>query len=106
MPGLEQKGEFPSCLALSSLAAAQPGRFPDDGELLNKKTPTPCLWQAAASTQIKPKGKPENQAGHSSERAVEGQQPRFPVNFFPPLAFIRTARSERRFWDYERRYGL
>ena len=33
--------------------------------------PTPCLWQAPASTQ---KTKKENQAGHSSERAVEGQR--------------------------------
>ena len=35
-----------------------------------KKTPTPFLWQAPASTQ---KTKKENQAGHFSERTVEGQ---------------------------------
>jgi hypothetical protein len=38
--------------------------------LHNKNPPTPCLWQAPASTQ---KTKKENQAGHSSERTVEGQ---------------------------------
>ena len=37
-----------------------------------KKTPTPCLWQAPASTQ-NPESRKENHAGHSSERAVEGQ---------------------------------
>ena len=31
--------------------------------------PTPCLWQASASAKCKTKK--ENQAGHSSERAVE-----------------------------------
>ena len=31
--------------------------------------PTPCLWQAPTSAQ---KTKKENQAGHSSERAVKG----------------------------------
>ena len=39
-----------------------------------KKPPTPCLWQAPASTQkTKRKTRPANQAGHSSERTVEGQ---------------------------------
>ena len=33
--------------------------------------PTPCLWQAPASAH---NPKKENQAGHSSERAVEGQE--------------------------------
>ena len=36
-----------------------------------KKTPTPRVWRAPASTQ---KTKKESQAGHSPERAVEGQQ--------------------------------
>ena len=36
-----------------------------------KKTPTPRVWKAPASTQ---KTKKESQAGHSPERAVEGQQ--------------------------------
>ena len=35
-----------------------------------KNPPTPCLWQAPASAK---KTKKENQAGPSSERAVEGQ---------------------------------
>ena len=34
-----------------------------------KKTPTPCLWQAPGQRPENPK---ENQADHSSERAVEG----------------------------------
>ena len=33
--------------------------------------PTPCLWQAPASTQ---KTQKEIQAGHSLERAAEGQR--------------------------------
>ena len=43
----------------------------DDDALHNKNPPTPCLWQAPASTQKTKKKK--KQAGHSPERTVGGR---------------------------------
>ena len=48
--------------------------FEEEAELHNKKTPQPCLWKAPAScTRQRPENQKETQAGHSSERTVEGQ---------------------------------
>ena len=62
----------------------------EEEELNNKNPPTPCLWQAPASTQ---KTKRENQAGHSSERTVEGRTPCKPTHAVPSLPSLISSLS-------------
>ena len=57
------------------------------GNMVNctRNPPTPCVWQAPASTQH-PENQKENQAGHSPERAAEGQgKNATPSTLYPDL---------------------
>ena len=61
--------------------------------------PTPCLWQAPTNAQ---KIKKENQAGHSSERAMKGhggppeRKPRAAIPRFAQLHYNYTKKKKKK----------